>query len=81
MDSKLGESGSVIFNENGKCVGMAFDAPVSTYQGRVVPGTVIKHFIEDFDRNGGYTGKLNHSKVIIFLINNYNIYIYIYIYI
>ena len=63
-DSDPGSSGSAVFNENRKCIGMAFQGSKKGDTGNVIPVTIIKHFIQDYDRNGEYTGIFNCSIVI-----------------
>lgn len=54
-----GNSGGPAFNNKGNCVGMAFqtlkDENVDNI-GYLIPTTVIRHFIQDFEKNGEYTG-------------------------
>ncbi|KAL4633935.1 hypothetical protein ACB092_04G159700 [Castanea dentata] len=54
-----GNSGGPAFNDKGNCVGIAFQSlkheDVENI-GYVIPTPVIKHFIQDYEKNGGYTG-------------------------
>lgn len=54
-----GNSGGPAFNDKGNCVGMAFqtlkDENVDNI-GYLIPTPVIRHFIQDFEKNGEYTG-------------------------
>ncbi|XP_077237809.1 protease Do-like 9 [Tasmannia lanceolata] len=54
-----GNSGGPAFNGKGKCVGIAFQSlkheDVENI-GYVIPTPVIKHFIDDFEKSGEYTG-------------------------
>lgn len=54
-----GNSGGPAFNDKGKCVGIAFQSlkheDVENI-GYVIPTPVILHFIQDYERNGAYTG-------------------------
>ncbi|XP_058197151.1 protease Do-like 9 isoform X3 [Rhododendron vialii] len=50
----LGKVGGPVFNGRGKCVGM-----ILQYGGdkvEAVPAVTIKHLIQDYDKNGAYTG-------------------------
>lgn len=54
-----GNSGGPAFNDKGKCVGIAFQS--LKYEdveniGYVIPTPVIMHFIQDYQKNGAYTG-------------------------
>ncbi|XP_043706041.1 protease Do-like 9 isoform X2 [Telopea speciosissima] len=54
-----GNSGGPAFNDKGKCVGIAFQSlkhEDAENIGYVIPTPVIMHFIQDYERNGGYTG-------------------------
>ncbi|GJN29201.1 hypothetical protein PR202_gb17399 [Eleusine coracana subsp. coracana] len=54
-----GNSGGPAFNDKGKCVGIAFQSlkhEDAENIGYVIPTPVIKHFIEDYEKNGEYTG-------------------------
>lgn len=54
-----GNSGGPAFNENGECIGVAFQVYRSDDAeniGYVIPTTVVSHFLNDYDRNGKYTG-------------------------
>jgi hypothetical protein len=54
-----GNSGGPAFNAAGRCIGVAFqslkeeDAENISY---VIPTPVVEHFLEDYKRNGEYTG-------------------------
>ncbi|KAL2320098.1 hypothetical protein Fmac_029067 [Flemingia macrophylla] len=54
-----GNSGGPAFSDKGKCVGIAFQSlkheDVENI-GYVIPTTVILHFIQDYEKNGAYTG-------------------------
>ncbi|XP_044481220.1 protease Do-like 9, partial [Mangifera indica] len=54
-----GNSGGPAFNDKGKCVGIAFQSlkheDVENI-GYVIPTPVIMHFIQDYKKNGAYTG-------------------------
>ena len=54
-----GNSGGPAFNDKGKCVGIAFQSlkheDVENI-GYVIPTPVIMHFIQDYQKNGAYTG-------------------------
>ncbi|KAK6924882.1 Protease Do-like, PDZ domain [Dillenia turbinata] len=54
-----GNSGGPAFNDKGKCVGIAFQSlkqEDAENIGYVIPTPVIVHFIQDYEKNGGYTG-------------------------
>lgn len=54
-----GNSGGPAFNAKGQCVGIAFQSlkhEDAENIGYVIPTPVISHFINDFERNGDYTG-------------------------
>ncbi|KAL3693549.1 hypothetical protein R1sor_007200 [Riccia sorocarpa] len=54
-----GNSGGPAFDEDGECVGIAFqsiDASDAENIGYVIPTPVIKHFLVDYERNGENTG-------------------------
>ncbi|XP_010554015.1 PREDICTED: protease Do-like 9 [Tarenaya hassleriana] len=54
-----GNSGGPAFNDKGKCVGIAFQSlkhEDAENIGYVIPTPVIVHFIQDYERNGKYTG-------------------------
>ncbi|KAG6549580.1 hypothetical protein Mapa_008962 [Marchantia paleacea] len=54
-----GNSGGPAFDEDGECVGIAFqsiDASDAENIGYVIPTPVIKHFLFDYERNGKNTG-------------------------
>ncbi|KAG5514753.1 hypothetical protein RHGRI_035968 [Rhododendron griersonianum] len=47
--------GGPAFDERGKCVGLKLQSQ-GYRSGDFVPAEVIKHFIQDYDKNGAYTG-------------------------
>ncbi|KMZ72977.1 Protease Do-like 2, chloroplastic [Zostera marina] len=54
-----GNSGGPAFNDQGECIGVAFQVYRSDDAeniGYVIPTTVVSHFLNDYDRNGKYTG-------------------------
>ncbi|KAL6861312.1 hypothetical protein ACP4OV_017012 [Aristida adscensionis] len=54
-----GNSGGPAFNDKGECVGIAFQSlkhEDAENIGYVIPTPVIKHFIEDYEKSGEYTG-------------------------
>ncbi|XP_051142792.1 protease Do-like 2, chloroplastic isoform X2 [Andrographis paniculata] len=54
-----GNSGGPAFNDQGECIGVAFQVYRSDEVeniGYVIPTTVVSHFLEDYGRNGKYTG-------------------------
>ncbi|KAI3460841.1 hypothetical protein Pfo_017504 [Paulownia fortunei] len=54
-----GNSGGPAFNDQGECIGVAFQVYRSDEAeniGYVIPTTVVSHFLEDYERNGKYTG-------------------------
>lgn len=54
-----GNSGGPAFNDKGQCVGIAFQSlkhEDAENIGYVIPTPVITHFINDYERNGDYTG-------------------------
>ncbi|CAN6345266.1 unnamed protein product [Urochloa humidicola] len=54
-----GNSGGPAFNEQGECIGVAFQVYRSDEAeniGYVIPTTVVSHFLNDFQKNGKYTG-------------------------
>ncbi|GMP99960.1 hypothetical protein CsSME_00047232 [Camellia sinensis var. sinensis] len=54
-----GNSGGPAFNDQGECIGVAFQVYRSEEAeniGYVIPTTVVSHFLEDYERNGKYTG-------------------------
>lgn len=54
-----GNSGGPAFNEHGECIGVAFQVYRSEDAeniGYVIPTTVVSHFLDDYERNGKYTG-------------------------
>lgn len=56
-----GNSGGPAFNDKGICVGIAFQSlkheDVENI-GYVIPTPVIMHFIQDYKKNGTYTGRV-----------------------
>ena len=56
-----GNSGGPAFNDKGNCVGIAFQSlkhEDAENIGYVIPTPVIMHFIQDYQKNGRYTGKI-----------------------
>ncbi|XP_074312217.1 protease Do-like 2, chloroplastic [Silene latifolia] len=54
-----GNSGGPAFNDQGECIGIAFQVLRSDDTeniGYVIPTTVVSHFLTDYERNGKYTG-------------------------
>ncbi|CAA2989094.1 protease Do-like 9 [Olea europaea subsp. europaea] len=54
-----GNSGGPAFNDKGNCVGIAFQSlkhDDAENIGYVIPTPVIRHFIQDYEKNGAYTG-------------------------
>ncbi|MFS7970634.1 putative peptidase Do [Helianthus anomalus] len=54
-----GNSGGPAFNDKGECVGIAFQSlkhEDAENIGYVIPTPVITHFIQDYEKNGEYTG-------------------------
>ncbi|XP_010323029.2 protease Do-like 2, chloroplastic isoform X1 [Solanum lycopersicum] len=54
-----GNSGGPAFNDDGDCIGVAFQVYRSDDAeniGYVIPTTVVSHFLEDYKRNGKYCG-------------------------
>ncbi|KAL8457720.1 hypothetical protein ACS0TY_034731 [Phlomoides rotata] len=54
-----GNSGGPAFNDKGNCVGIAFQSlkhEDAENIGYVIPTPVIMHFIQDYEKNGTYTG-------------------------
>ncbi|KAJ6802789.1 protease Do-like 2, chloroplastic [Iris pallida] len=54
-----GNSGGPAFNDQGECIGVAFQVFRSDDAeniGYVIPTTVVSHFLDDYERNGRYTG-------------------------
>ncbi|KAF6136573.1 hypothetical protein GIB67_016029 [Kingdonia uniflora] len=54
-----GNSGGPAFNDQGECIGVAFQVLRSEDAeniGYVIPTTVVSHFLNDYERNGKYTG-------------------------
>lgn len=54
-----GNSGGPAFNDDGNCVGVAFQSlsgEDAENIGYIIPTPVISHFLKDFDTNGRYTG-------------------------
>ncbi|XP_021906715.1 LOW QUALITY PROTEIN: protease Do-like 2, chloroplastic [Carica papaya] len=54
-----GNSGGPAFNDQGECIGVAFQVYRSEEAeniGYVIPTTVVSHFLDDYEKNGKYTG-------------------------
>lgn len=54
-----GNSGGPAFNQDGECVGIAFQSMKQEdveNVGYIIPTPVITHFTQDYDKNGKYTG-------------------------
>ncbi|KAJ4727591.1 Protease Do-like [Melia azedarach] len=54
-----GNSGGPAFNDQGECIGVAFQVYRSEEVeniGYVIPTTVVSHFLNDYERNQKYTG-------------------------
>eukprot|EP00878_Enallax_costatus_P009462 GHUV01009887.1.p1 GENE.GHUV01009887.1~~GHUV01009887.1.p1 ORF type:complete len:535 (+),score=127.38 GHUV01009887.1:151-1755(+) len=54
-----GNSGGPAFNSSGQCIGIAFQSlkhEDAENIGYIIPEPVIAHFINDYERNGAYTG-------------------------
>ncbi|XP_058077873.1 protease Do-like 2, chloroplastic isoform X2 [Magnolia sinica] len=54
-----GNSGGPAFNDQGECIGVAFQVYRSEEAeniGYVIPTTVVSHFLTDYEMNGKYTG-------------------------
>lgn len=54
-----GNSGGPAFDDHGDCVGIAFQSlkhEDAENIGYVIPTPVVSHFIQDYERNGRYTG-------------------------
>ncbi|KAL6978438.1 Protease Do-like 2, chloroplastic [Sarracenia purpurea var. burkii] len=54
-----GNSGGPAFNDQGECIGVAFQVYRSEEAeniGYVIPTTVVSHFLDDYERNGKYSG-------------------------
>ncbi|KAJ6873523.1 hypothetical protein NC651_032409 [Populus alba x Populus x berolinensis] len=54
-----GNSGGPAFNDQGECIGVAFQVYRSEEVeniGYVIPTTVVSHFLKDYERNEKYTG-------------------------
>ncbi|KAE9460743.1 hypothetical protein C3L33_07346, partial [Rhododendron williamsianum] len=51
----VGTSGSPVFNKRGKCVGMAFQS-CKEDESDIIAASVIDHVLQDYDKNGAYTG-------------------------
>lgn len=54
-----GNSGGPAFNQRGECIGVAFQVYRSEEAeniGYVIPSTVVSHFLDDYEKNGKYTG-------------------------
>ncbi|KAJ4768206.1 protease Do-like protein [Rhynchospora pubera] len=54
-----GNSGGPAFNDQGECIGVAFQVlrgdDIENI-GYVIPTTVVSHFLQDYEKNGKYTG-------------------------
>ncbi|KAF7120039.1 hypothetical protein RHSIM_Rhsim13G0040800 [Rhododendron simsii] len=51
----VGTPGSPVFNKRGKCVGMAFQS-CKDDKSDIIAASVIDHVLQDYDKNGAYTG-------------------------
>ncbi|KAG5567654.1 hypothetical protein RHGRI_003004 [Rhododendron griersonianum] len=54
-----GNSGGPAFNDQGECIGVAFQVYRSDDAeniGYVIPTTVVSHFLDDYKKNGKYSG-------------------------
>ncbi|XP_078446515.1 DEGP protease 2 [Wolffia australiana] len=54
-----GNSGGPAFNDQGECIGVAFQVLRSDEAeniGYVIPTTVVSHFMNDYEKSGRYTG-------------------------
>lgn len=54
-----GNSGGPVFDERGRCVGIAFQALSGSdveNVGYVIPTPVVNHFLMDYQKNGHFTG-------------------------
>ncbi|KAI8574654.1 hypothetical protein RHMOL_Rhmol01G0370900 [Rhododendron molle] len=54
-----GNSGGPAFNDQGECIGVAFQVYRSDDAeniGYVIPTTVVSHFLDDYQKNGKYSG-------------------------
>ncbi|KAJ7977492.1 Protease Do-like [Quillaja saponaria] len=54
-----GNSGGPAFNDQGECIGVAFQVYRSEEAeniGYVIPTTVVSHFLNDYERNGKFSG-------------------------
>ena len=65
-----GNSGGPAFSDKGKCVGIAFQS--LKYEdveniGYVIPTPVIMHFIQDYQKNGAYTGSRSKNVILCFI--------------
>ncbi|KAG6500276.1 hypothetical protein ZIOFF_040119 [Zingiber officinale] len=63
-----GNSGGPAFNDRGECIGVAFQVFRSEDTeniGYVIPTTVVSHFLDDYERNGKYTGASLHAVVML----------------
>lgn len=63
-----GNSGGPAFNDKGECVGIAFQSlkhEDAENIGYVIPTPVIMHFIQDYEKNGEYTGDSHHFHLLI----------------
>ena len=65
-----GNSGGPAFNDKGNCVGIAFQSlkhDDAENIGYVIPTPVIMHFIQDYEKNGSYTGNFCYKTIILLL--------------
>ena len=70
QNTPKGNSGGPVVNENLQVIGVAFQGLDDNENcGYVVPVSVLRHFLEDVRRNGGYTGFCQLGTSIIFLEN------------
>lgn len=57
-----GNSGGPVVDQKGKCVGVAFqnldgsDEDGAENIGYIIPTEIVRHFLEDYQRNGQFTG-------------------------
>jgi S1-C subfamily serine protease len=54
-----GNSGGPVFSEHGDCIGIAFQSYAGSDAeniGYVIPTPVIQHFLQDYEKNGTFTG-------------------------
>lgn len=74
MDAAInsGNSGGPAFNDEGNCVGIAFQSMKQEDAeniGYVIPTPVIMHFIQDYERNGAYTGRVQLTNLAFYFLN------------